>query len=197
MLSANVKKSSGNLAYDAAVERAIAAAQPLPVPADPDLFRESFRELTLIFRPRNSKILAETLAQNAASLSVSDQSAIQRTYDNAFSNYRLSDYPSAIRGFESFLWSYPKHALAPNAQYWIGESYFHMRDYRAAIEAQRRLLGTYPDSAKVADSLLIIGTAESNLGDNAAARKTFEELIAKYPASESADKAKGRLAKLK
>ena len=132
-----------------------------------------------------------------ASLSATDQSAIQRAYDNAFSNYRLSDYPSAIRGFESFLKSYPKHALAPNAQYWIGESYFHMRDYRAAIEAQRRLLGTYPDSGKVADSLLIIGTAESNLGDNAAARKTFEELIAKYPASESADKAKGRLAKLK
>jgi TolA-binding protein len=72
-----------------------------------------------------------------------------------------------------------------------------MHDYRAAIEAQRRLLGTYPDSAKVPDALLIIGTAESNMGDNGAARKTFEELIARYPSTESAEKAKGRLAKLK
>ncbi len=132
-----------------------------------------------------------------ASLAATDQAAIQRTYDNAYSNYRLSDYSSAIRGFEGFLKSYPKHPLAPNAQYWIGESYSHLRQYREAIEAEQRLLGTYPDSAKVPDALLIIGTAESNLGDNPAARKTFEELITKYPASESAEKAKGRLARLK
>ena len=133
----------------------------------------------------------------SASLSATDQAAIQRTYDNAYSNYRLSDYLSAIRGFDSFLKSYPKHPLAPNAQYWIGESYSHLRQYREAIEAERRLLGMYPESAKVPDALLIIGTAESSLGDNPAARKTFEELIAKYPGNESAEKAKGRLAKLK
>ena len=132
-----------------------------------------------------------------ASLAATDQAAIQRAYDNAYSNYRLSDYSSAIRGFEGFLKSYPKHPLAPNAQYWIGESYSHLRQYREAIEAEQRLLGTYPESAKVPDALLIIGTAESNLGDNPAARKTFEELITKYPASESAEKAKGRLARLK
>jgi tol-pal system protein YbgF len=132
-----------------------------------------------------------------ASLSAIDQAAIQRAYDNAYSNYRLSDYPNAIRGFESFLKSFPKHSLAPNAQYWIGESYAHQRQYREAIDAERRLLGTYPDSAKAPDALLIIGTAESSLGDNAAARKTFDELIAKYPASDAAEKAKGRVAKLK
>jgi tol-pal system protein YbgF len=144
--------------------------------------------------------VAVTAAPNSlppASLSTTDQAAIQRAYDNAYSNYRLSDFPNAIRGFESFLKSYPKHALAPNAQYWIGESYFHLHQYREAIDAQRRLLGTYPESAKSADSLLIIGTSESFLGDTLAARKTFEELIAKYPASESAEKAKSRLAKLK
>ena len=132
-----------------------------------------------------------------APLSATDPAAIQRAYDNAYSNYRLSDYLSAIRGFDSFLKSYPKHALAPNAQYWIGESYSHLRQYREAIEAERRLLGTYPESAKAPDALLIIGTAESSLGDNPAARKTFEELIARYPGSESAERAKGRLAKLK
>jgi tol-pal system protein YbgF len=132
-----------------------------------------------------------------ARLSAVDAVAIQRAYDNAYSNYRISDYHGAIRGFDGFLKTYPKHQLAPNAQYWIGESHFHMHDYRAAIEAQRRLLGTYPDSAKVPDALLIIGTAESNMGDNGAARKTFEELIARYPSTESAEKAKARLAKLK
>ena len=132
-----------------------------------------------------------------ASLSATDKGAIQRAYENAYSTFLLPDYPNAIRGFESFLKSYPKHALAPNSQYWIGESLFHIGDYRGAIEAQRRLLGTYPESAKAPDALLIIGTAESSLGDNPAARKTFEELITKYPGSDAAGKAKGRLAKLK
>ncbi len=132
-----------------------------------------------------------------ASLSATDQAAIQRAYESAYNNYRLNDYSSAIRGFEGFLKSYPKHPLAANAQYWIGEAYARQGKFREAIEAEQRLLGTYPDSAKAADALLIIGTSESNLGDSLAARKTFEELIAKYPASESADKAKSRLAKLK
>lgn len=132
-----------------------------------------------------------------ATLSSGDATGIQRAYESAYSNYRINDYQGAIRGFDSFLKTYPKHQLAANAQYWIGESYFQLRDYRAAIEAQRRLLGTYPDSAKVPDALLIIGTAESTMGDNAAARKTFEDLITKYPATESAEKAKGRLARIR
>ena len=150
--------------------------------------------------PANPGTAAATTSSSSlppASLPATDEAAIQRSYDTAFSNYRLSDYPSAIRGFDAFLKSYPKHARAPNAQYWIGESYAHLKQYRDAIDAERRLLGTYPDSAKAPDALLIIGTAEAALGDNPAARKTFEDLIAKYPASDAAEKAKGRLAKLK
>lgn len=54
VLSATLRKASGNPAYDAAVERAILAAQPLPVPSDTDLFQENFRELTLVFRPKDT-----------------------------------------------------------------------------------------------------------------------------------------------
>jgi colicin import membrane protein len=53
VLSTTLKKPSGNPAYDAAVERAITAAQPLPVPPDTDLFQEHFRELNLVFRPKD------------------------------------------------------------------------------------------------------------------------------------------------
>ena len=53
VLSATLRKSSGHAAYDTAVERAIMAAQPLPVPTDTDLFQEYFRELNLVFRPKD------------------------------------------------------------------------------------------------------------------------------------------------
>ena len=44
-------KSSGNAAYDDAVERGILKAQPLPLPPDAALFKE-FRELHLKFSPK-------------------------------------------------------------------------------------------------------------------------------------------------
>jgi colicin import membrane protein len=46
-----MRKSSGNAAYDAAVERAIRQAQPFVVPTG-DLFHGNFRPVTLSFRPR-------------------------------------------------------------------------------------------------------------------------------------------------
>ena len=47
VLSAKLTRSSGDTAYDAAVERAVLAASPLPLPADRSLFS---RELLLQFR---------------------------------------------------------------------------------------------------------------------------------------------------
>src|SRR5713101_9882566 len=58
VLSATLRKSSGNPAYNAAVERAIMAAQPLPVPTETDLFQENFRELTLVMRPKDAGFLS-------------------------------------------------------------------------------------------------------------------------------------------
>jgi len=43
-------KSSGNTAYDNAVERAILKSDPLPLPPDVQLFNR-FRELNLVFKP--------------------------------------------------------------------------------------------------------------------------------------------------
>lgn len=45
-------QTSGVATYDAAVERAIHAAQPLPVPEDPGLFQSNFKNLRLNFRPK-------------------------------------------------------------------------------------------------------------------------------------------------
>ena len=50
VISVRVAKSSGNAAYDTAVERAILKSSPLPLPEPRSLFE---RELKLTFRPRD------------------------------------------------------------------------------------------------------------------------------------------------
>ena len=50
VLSASRRKSSGNRAYDEAVERAVLKSSPLPKPDDPGLFQ---RRLELRFRPQD------------------------------------------------------------------------------------------------------------------------------------------------
>ena len=54
VLNTKLIKSSGNAAYDDAVERAILKSDPLPVPSDVQLFSR-FRELDLVFKPETSE----------------------------------------------------------------------------------------------------------------------------------------------
>jgi len=122
---------------------------------------------------------------------------VRKAYDVAMGNYKLGDYQGAIASFESFIKSYPTDALAGNAQYWIGDSFFNLHDFRAAASAQQALIKSYPNSGKVPDAMLILGSAYAAMNDGAAARRTLEDLIARHPSSEAAEKAKQRLARMK
>ncbi len=50
VLDVRISKSSGNTAYDAAIEAAIRKAQPYAVPTG-DQFQQNFRRFTMVFRP--------------------------------------------------------------------------------------------------------------------------------------------------
>ncbi len=52
VVEVRLRKSSRIATLDAAVERAIRAAQPLPVPDDAELFHAHFRNFLLNFRPK-------------------------------------------------------------------------------------------------------------------------------------------------
>lgn len=120
-----------------------------------------------------------------------------RAYEAAQQQRRGANYPAAIAAFQAFLAQFPKSALAPRAQYWIGDSYYNLRDYKSAIASQQKLVSIYPDSSSVPDALLNMASAQIELGDGGAARRTMDSLVARFPASEAAEKAKRRLATLR
>ncbi len=118
-------------------------------------------------------------------------------YEAALNAFKSHSYTSAIKGFREFLKTYPDSTLAPNAQYWIGYSYYALKDYKTALAQQQKLIAVYPTSPKIPDALLNIASNQMELRDRAGAKKTLEEIITKYGASNAASLAVKRLASLK
>jgi tol-pal system protein YbgF len=107
--------------------------------------------------------------------------AAQALYQQAYGAFLQADYPAAEQGFRQFLASYPKDALAGNAQYWLGESYYARGDYKNAADAYLKGYKTYKTGDKAPDALLKLGLSLAALGQKDAACSTFGELEAKFP----------------
>ena len=57
----------------------------------------------------------------------------EQEYAAALATFRAREHGQAVLDFLDFIAKYPKHPLAANAQYWIGEAYYAQRDYRQAL----------------------------------------------------------------
>ncbi|HEU4669088.1 MAG TPA: tol-pal system protein YbgF [Dyella sp.] len=117
----------------------------------------------------------------------------QSAYDAAFNALRGGDYASASRGFRDFIQRHPDSALAPNAWYWLGESYYVTTNYSVALEAFKRLLAQFPQSEKAPDALLKVGYTQYELKQVDAAKATLQDVLKKYPGSKAASLAQERL----
>ncbi len=118
-------------------------------------------------------------------------------YEDAFNLLRNQKYADAARKFSSFLQQYPDSDLAPNAYYWLGESYYVTQNYQIALDSFGKLLSKYPDSGKAADALLKLGYCQLELRQAQAGERTLNEVVKRYPGSNVANLAQGRLRALR
>jgi tol-pal system protein YbgF len=114
-------------------------------------------------------------------------------YHSAKQAFDQGDYESARENFQKLIKKYPKSKNADNAQFWIGEIYYHEKWYEKAILEYQKVIEKYPKGNKVQASLLKQGFSFFNLGDKANARLIFTELIKKHPNSNEAKIAKKKL----
>jgi tol-pal system protein YbgF len=165
--------------------QAAAAANPTPPPQAPAAAGAP---------PQNAgpAPAASTGGNNPGAASPAEQAA----YDAAFKSLRAGDYVTASRGFRDFLVKYPESPLAPNAYYWLGESYYVTMNYPVAIEAFQRLVKNYPQSDKVSDGLLKVGYCQIELKQQDAAIATLKQVTTKYPGTKAAGLAQERLRRL-
>jgi tol-pal system protein YbgF len=114
-------------------------------------------------------------------------------YQTAKQAFDQGDLELARERFQKLIETYPKSNMADNAQFWIGEIYYHEKWYEKAILEYQKVIENYPNGNKVQSSLLKQGFSFFNLGDKANARLIFTELIKKYPKSNEAKIAKKKL----
>jgi len=105
----------------------------------------------------------------------------RRDYEVAYGNIQAGDYGQAEAGFRQFLESYPGDRLAPDAQYWLGESYFARVQYREAADEFIAGYKAYPKSDKGPDTLLKLGLSLAGLGERDMACSTYAKVLKQYP----------------
>jgi len=105
----------------------------------------------------------------------------QGDYEAAYGHLLQQDYGAAQAAFSDFLKRHPKHALAGNAQYWLGETYYVRGQYKSAAGAFLKGYRQFGSSIKAPDSLLKLSMSLDRLGQRAAACSSLEELTSKYP----------------
>jgi tol-pal system protein YbgF len=114
-------------------------------------------------------------------------------YNAAFDALKAGRYVDSARLFQGFLGAFPNGSYAPNAYYWLGESYYVTQNYALALEEFQALLDRYPTHDKAPGALLKVGLAQYGLRQLDAAEATLAQVIKRYPASDAARTADDRL----
>ncbi len=107
--------------------------------------------------------------------------SIEQQYQAAFDHLVKHDYDRAEIAFRAFVDRHPTDALAGNAQYWMGETFYVRQRYQDAAVVFLEGYQKYPKSPKAADNLLKLGMALGQVGQPAEACATYQRLQAEFP----------------
>lgn len=118
-------------------------------------------------------------------------------YQRALDTFRAGDMAKAREQFTAFLDLNPRHDLAANAHYWLGETYYGDKKYDQAILEFQEVIKNFPGKEKVPAAMLKQGMSFKELGDAKSARYVYRKLVDDFPYSEEAVKAKEKLKELK
>jgi len=114
-------------------------------------------------------------------------------YDAAFDVLKSGRYAESAQQFQAFLDAFPNGTYAPNALYWLGESYYVTQNYELALQQFQSLLGRYPTHDKAPGALLKVGLSQYGMQDMDAAEATLTEVTTRYPGTDAARTAEDRL----
>ncbi len=134
--------------------------------------------------------------QDNATQPSTSKDVVRQLYDDAHVDLKEKKFPEARQKFEKFAKDNPKHELAPNALFWIGETYYGEKKFDDAILAYESLLKKHPQHDKARGAMLKQGYSFIEIGDKKTAKIVLEKLIEKYPRSSEADLAEKKIGEM-
>jgi tol-pal system protein YbgF len=115
-------------------------------------------------------------------------------FEAAMGAFRRGSMATARGGFQEFLTLAPDDERAPEAQFYVGETY--TRDPDAAIAAYQRVVERWPRSDRAPAALLRIARLQIARGERTQARTHLNQILRTYPRSEEAEEARTQLSRL-
>jgi tol-pal system protein YbgF len=107
--------------------------------------------------------------------------APRQQFNAAVDAYRAGQYAQAEELFKAFLTANGSHRLAPDAIFYLGETYFQRSRPREAAEQYLKLSTDYGKSSRAPEGMLRLGQSLAMLGSNEQACATFAEVGKRYP----------------
>lgn len=141
-------------------------------------------------KPLAASVPAKPSAKAPPAPAAGESAAYQAAYNSLI---KQGDAVAASRQFQDFLQSHPDSKLAPNAWYWLGESYYITQNYALALKSFEILNQRFPGSGKAPDALLKTAYSHIELKEVDKGKKELEQLIVRYPDHPVAEMARSRL----
>jgi tol-pal system protein YbgF len=113
-------------------------------------------------------------------------------YEASLAQLRRGSTSTARLGLREMLRSYPTSPRAPDALYFVGQSYAAENpDSAAAYYTQ--VVDKYPTSARAPSALYNLGLLAERRKDSAKAKEAYQRVVQKFPQSDEAALARDRL----
>lgn len=106
-------------------------------------------------------------------------------YEQAFALLRARDYEAAGNAFADFLERHPRHELAANAKYWLGESWYVRNNFERAARIFAEAYQDNTKGPKAPDNLLKLALSLNGMGKKAEACLSLSQLKKEYGAINS------------
>ncbi|HUF25739.1 MAG TPA: tetratricopeptide repeat protein [Gemmatimonadaceae bacterium] len=110
---------------------------------------------------------------------------------------RRGSQGAARRALDDLLRQYPTADIAPDAMYWIGESYAQERNQAMADSVYAAVVQRYPESARAATALYRRALIQRDRNNMAMTRTMLEEVVRRWPRSDEAELARDLLRTLR
>jgi tol-pal system protein YbgF len=138
----------------------------------------------------------EQKSAQPANMAAGGGGSAEEYYNEGQNRYISGNYGAARILFEQLVNEYPTHAQAPDAQYFIAETYVQEKNYPKAYQEFEAVAKTWKDAPRAREALMRAGVVAQEQRDNARARTYYTRVRDEYKGTDEAAEAVKKLSAL-